>query len=205
MTRDVRVLVVEDHPLMRDTTARFIDDADGMTVVGAVGSAEEALGHMGAPAAGDVDVVLLDLRLPGRNGIEAMGAIRSRYPEARVVVLTMLESEHARVRAAEVGASGFLTKGCAPDELVESVRRVAAGDTVGLGGATRRPPEAGALDADEVAVLRALIGSRSVAQIAGDLSLSLRAVTAVVGSIRTKTGATTRAEWLDYALRHELL
>lgn len=203
MTGTIGVLVVEDHPLMRDTTARFIGSAEGMRVVDAVASAEEAIVRADSE---EVDVIVLDLRLPGRGGIESMGSLRSRYPTARIVILTMLESDDVRARAGAMGASGFLTKGCAPDDLIQTVRRVEAGERVGFDPApTVTAPGAERLDAGEVAVLRRLIDSRSVVQIADDLGLTLRAVTALVGRVRSKTGASTRAEWLDYALRHELL
>jgi len=130
--RTVRVMVVEDHDLMREATVRFLGRAGDVEVVRAVPSVEDAV--LSLAEGNEPDVVVLDMKLPGVGGTEGIPLLRRVRPELRVLVLTMLESAEAREVVRGAGADGFLTKGCAPSELVEAVRTVADGGTVGFGG-----------------------------------------------------------------------
>ena len=130
-SRTIRVMVVEDHDLMREATIRFLASAHDIEVVGASGSVEDAVVELGRQTA-HPEVVILDMKLPGVGGSEGIPLLRAASPELRVLVLTMLESDEARSVAREAGADGYLTKGCAPTELIDAVRTVAAGGSVGF-------------------------------------------------------------------------
>lgn len=202
--RTVRVMVVEDHDLMREATVRFLGTAADLEVVGAVASIEEAIEVLRSDQR--PDVVVLDMKLPGVSGSEGIPMLRKVVPSVRVLVLTMLESADAKDVVRSAGGDGFLTKGCAPSELVEAVRTVAHGGTVGLGApAVGDHRGTAALTPDEVGVLRLLLDSKSVGEIAVELGLGMRRVVQLVGSINDKTGASSKSAWLRYALDHDLL
>ena len=121
----IRVLIVDDHPLVRQGLSGVLEGAADIEVVGAV-----ADGAMAAEAAavGEADIVLMDLSMPGMDGVQASREVLARRPDARVVVLTSF-AEQARVTAAlEAGAVGYLLKDTEPDDLVQAVREAAAGN-----------------------------------------------------------------------------
>lgn len=199
----VRVAVIEDHPVMREATVRFLAATDGLAVVCAAPSIEEFLASAPAP----LDVLVLDLHLPGLSGFEGLPPLRARCPTARVLVLTMSDDAGVRESMRAAGVEGFLTKGCAPTELVDAVRRVARGEMFGLESpaVTRVGSDPVPLTAAEVEVLRLLVASGSVGDIATQLGVSFRQGALIIDAIKQKTGGTSRAEWLRYALDHELL
>lgn len=211
--RTIRVMVVEDHDLMREATVRFLSAADDVEVVAAVGTMEDALAALTIDTGRQPDVVVLDMKLPGLSGSEGIPLLRGALPSLRILVLTMLESADARELVRSAGADGFLTKGCAPSELVEAVRTVDRGERVGYGTDARRSASAptparrrpDGLTTDEVAVLRLLLDSKSVGEIAALLGLGVRQVVTLVGAITDTTEASTRSGWLRYALDHDLL
>lgn len=200
----IRVVVVEDHPVMREATVRFLSNADDVQVVAAFDSVEALLARDATNA--DIDVVVLDLNLAGMNGIDGLPLITERLSSAATLVLTMSDGSEVRASARAAGARGFLTKGCAPNDLLVGVRSVAAGEWHGLGPAIdRRPSTQEPLDEAEVAVLILLLAGRSVGDIALQLGVSFRQGALLIASIKSKTGCTSRNEWLQYAVDHELL
>jgi two-component system response regulator DevR len=120
----VRVLVVDDHPVVREGIAAALADDPEFTVVGQVGTAEQALVEV---ARLEPDVVVLDIRLPGMGGVEACGLVSERYPRVRVVALTSFACEHTMLAAFAAGAKGFAVKESEPALLRQAVRTVAAG------------------------------------------------------------------------------
>jgi DNA-binding NarL/FixJ family response regulator len=123
----VRVLVVDDHPLFRDGVATALEGNDDLEVVG---EAEDVASAIKAAADLAPDVVLMDLNLPDGSGIEAVRELTARYPDVRVLVMTMSTDDDAVVAAMRAGARGFVVKGAGRRDLVESVRAVAAGGAV---------------------------------------------------------------------------
>lgn len=123
----IRVLVVDDQPLMRMGSTLVLDAAEGLEVVGEAGSGEEAIRN-----SRDLkpDVVLMDVRMPGIGGIEATRIITATCPETKVIVLTTFDIDEYAFGGLEAGASAFLLKSIAPDRLVDAVRTVAAGEAV---------------------------------------------------------------------------
>lgn len=198
MAEPVRVLVVEDHPLYRQAVTALVDGMDGWQVIGSYADAETAL-----PVATEADLVVLDLGLPGVDGIEATGLLKSANPSLAVLVLTMSEDTPVLTAAVRAGASGYLVKGSEPEDIERALRAVARGQVVFgeqvaaavLAQAGRRTTVAAdaafpMLSAREVEVLDLIAAGRSNAEIAGALVVSPKTAKNHVSSILTKLGCT---------------
>jgi DNA-binding NarL/FixJ family response regulator len=133
--RDLRILVVDDHPVVRSGLSALLRTIEGLTVVGSASDGESAIA---AVEEHRPDVVLRDVRLPGIDGIESTRRIRAVRPEVRVLVLTMYDDEATVFTAMQAGASGYLLKDAEQEEIVRAVRAVAAGEVIfGPGVAAR--------------------------------------------------------------------
>jgi DNA-binding NarL/FixJ family response regulator len=191
-----RVLVVEDHPLYRRALAQLVTDMD-WALTGAVGSAEEALEEIGS-----ADVVLLDLGLPGMDGLTALRHLRGRNPAVAVLVLTMTDDPGVLSAAVRAGAAGYLVKGSEPEDIERALRGVAGGQavftgdlaTAALAGA-RGPAETArrrfpSLTDRELEVLDLVAAGCGNQQIAATLVLSEKTARNHVSNILTKLGLT---------------
>lgn len=141
--RAIRVMIVDDQELIRTGFALILDTASGepgFEVVGEAGDGDAAMGLLEALAAAgrEPDVVLMDVRMPGMNGIDATGAIAERFPTVRVIVLTTFDLDEYAMSAIQAGASGFLLKDTRAAELISAVRAVADGDAVMAPSVTQR-------------------------------------------------------------------
>ena len=212
----IRVLVVDDHALVRSGLRRLLDAEPDITVENEAGSAEEAvrMARLEKP-----DVVLLDITMPGRSGLEVAAEIKQAAPDTAILVLSM-HDDSAYVREAFVqGASGYLLKEAAGEELLTAVREVATGGQylhpmLGarlISGETRTDLEAtkhaaaDPLSEREKEVLRLLAAGHTNQAIAKTLIISVRTAETHRAHIMQKLHLTTRAELVDYALRHGLL
>jgi two-component system, NarL family, response regulator NreC len=212
----IRVLVVDDHALVRSGLRLLLDADPDITVEDEADSAEEAvrMARFDKP-----DVVLLDITMPGRSGLEVAAEIKQAAPETAILVLSM-HDDSAYVREAFVqGASGYLLKEAAGEELLTAVREVAAGrqylhPMLGArlaSGETHTDLEAAKhaaanpLSEREKEVLRLLAAGHTNPQIAKTLFISVRTAETHRAHIMKKLRLTTRAELVHYALRHGLL
>lgn len=136
----VRVVLVDDQELIRTGFAMILGSADGIEVVGSAADGAEALEVIRILRAEErgPDLVLMDVRMPGMNGIEATARIAEGFPEVSVIVLTTFDLDEYAIEAVEAGASGFLLKDARPAELVSAVKSVADGDSVMAPSVTRR-------------------------------------------------------------------
>jgi DNA-binding NarL/FixJ family response regulator len=201
----ITVVIADDHPLMRDGLRALIASLPDMEVVAEAGDGESArretqLTHP--------DVVVMDLRMPGTNGVEATRAILRSVPTTRVLVLTMFEDDDSVFAAMRAGASGYLVKGAQQDEIIRALRSVAAGQAIFSPTVARRIIDffAGArqiaaadipfpdLTAREREVLDLIAAGRSNAAIAHELVISSKTVSNHISAIFAKLQVADRAE-----------
>jgi DNA-binding NarL/FixJ family response regulator len=192
------VLIVDDHPVFRDGLAGLLATLPDLSIVGSVGTAEEALA---AVRETPPDVVLMDLNLPSASGVEATRQLLEVAPNTAVLVVTMVDDDDSVVAALRAGARGYVLKGAAAGEISAAIRSVAAGVAVfGAGIASRlaQPPTARAADPDltprERQVLELLADGASNKQIARTLNLSLKTVQNHVSRILDKLQAADRTQ-----------
>jgi two-component system response regulator NreC len=208
----VRVLVVDDHAVVRSGLRLLLDAEPGLEVVGEAGVADEAVA---ARSALEPDVVLMDLVLPGENGIEATRRVLADRPDTKVLVLSMQDDPSYVREAFSAGASGYVLKEAADAELVEAVREVAGGGRYlhpSLGARLARAPEqafgrgdGGSLTAREHEVLRLLALGHTNVEIAAALTISVRTAETHRAHVMQKLHLRTRAELVRYALDRGVL
>jgi len=198
----VRVFLVDDHELVRSGLKGFFDPEPDLEVVGEAGSVAEALAFVDRARP---DVLIVDLRLPDGDGVELCREIRSRHPEATVMILTSFGDDAALVEAILAGASGYVLKTTRREELLDAVRRVAAGQslldpnlTTPLFARLRRSAAASEplakLTDQERRVLELIADGRTNAEIAGALFLAEQTVKNYVSSILSKLGLRHRTQ-----------
>jgi DNA-binding NarL/FixJ family response regulator len=171
----IDVLVVDDHVIVRQGLRGMLAAEPDLDVVGEAGSGPEAVAMVGAHSP---DVVLMDLRMPGGDGVAATTAITARHPGTRVVVLTTYDTDADILRAVEAGAAGYLLKDCSQAELTSAIRAAARGETVLTPSvATRlvnrmRAPQVESLSPREVQVLELVAIGHTNAEIGRELHIS---------------------------------
>lgn len=196
------VLVADDHPLLRRGLCTVIAAADGMEVAGEAATGTDAVA---AAASLKPDVILMDLHMPELGGIEATRRIVAARPEARVLVLTMVEEDDSVFAAMRAGARGYLLKGSDKDELLRAVRAVASGEAIFGPGVAERlsglfatgaqaPQPFSELTSREREVLEGIARGENNADIAAALGLSLKTVRNHVSNVFTKLRVTDRAQ-----------
>ena len=203
---DIRVVIVDDHQIVRDGLASLLGALDGLEVVGTAADGRDAV-HVVADAV--PDVVVMDIQMPHLDGIEATRLITGRHPEVRVVMLTMNEDDETVLSAIRAGAAGYLLKGSGAEEVQNAIRAAAAGGMVFgatlaarvasyFAGAAQAAPPAPEPFPDltdrERDVLRLLAAGRSNDAIAAELYVSNKTVRNAVSGIYAKLHAAGRAE-----------
>jgi DNA-binding NarL/FixJ family response regulator len=201
----IRILTIDDHPLLREGVAAMIKSQRDMELVAEASTGKEGLERFRQHRP---DITLMDLRLPDMNGIDAMAAIRTEFPDARIIVLTTFEGDVEIQRALEAGARGYLLKSMPPKELLDGIRQVHAGKK-------RIPPEIVAhlaehlsdetLTSREVEVLRQVAGGNRNRDIAERLFISEETVKVHVKHVMEKLGASDRTEAVAIAIRRGII
>lgn len=204
----IRLVVVDDHPIVRGGLRDTFADAGDIVVVGEAGDGAEGVERARSLAA---DVVLMDLRMPGMDGVAATAALRERVPRARVLILTTFDSESDVLPAIEAGAIGYLLKDALPDELMRAVRAAARGEPVlapsvmqHLMGQVRRPG-AGTLTDREKEVLQLVANGRSNREAAAALFIGEASIKTHLQHIYDKLGVRDRASAVAEGYRRRLL
>src|SRR5438552_2710102 len=206
----IRVLVVDDHPIVRQGLVSVLGDEDDLEVVGEAGSGREAMGRVQRL---QPDVVLLDLEMPELDGVSAIPQLLALRPGLGIVVFTAYDTDERVLGAVRAGARGYLLKGASAAEIARGIRTVAAGGSyleprvaTRLIAEVRSPQRSGLmLSAREREVLRLVADGLPTKQISVSLSISERTVKFHVNSILRKLGADNRAQAVALAAQRGLL
>ena len=207
-----RVLIADDHPVVREGVRRILQGAVEMEVVGEVGRSDEVLD---AVRRLKPDVLILDIGMPGPSYLDVLAGLPAAGSGTHTLILSAQPEEEYAVRAMRGGAVGYLTKGYAPPDLIEAVRRVASGHryvsaalaeqlALGLVGDTPRLPHE-QLSNREFEVLRLLAGGLSLKEIGARLGVSPKTVSSFRARLLEKMGLKTNADLVRYALEHHLI
>lgn len=205
MSSPIRIFSVDDHPLLREGISALVNNQTDMTVAGEAATGAEALQLFKQL---QPDVTLLDLRLPDMSGIDILIAIRSEFPEARIIMLTTFEGDVEIHRALQAGARGYLLKNMPPSELLDVIRQVHA-------GRKRIPPAIASQLAEhmsdetlterEVEVLREVAGGNKNRDIANKLFISEETVKVHIKHIMEKLGAADRTQAVTIGVRRGII
>jgi DNA-binding NarL/FixJ family response regulator len=208
----VRIVLADDHAIVREGLKRIVGDVADFQVVG---EAADGTAVMQAVRELEFDVLVLDLSMPGRSGMELIKLVKAEKPRLRILVLSMHQEMQYAVRAIKSGASGYLTKETAPSQLEQAIRKVSTGgayisaevaEQLALGA---MPGGGGALPHEslsdrEFEVFRLLVTGHAVSDIAHKLNLSVKTVSTHKANLMQKLGLSNQTELVRYALKHGL-
>jgi two-component system, NarL family, invasion response regulator UvrY len=208
----IRVLLADDHGVVREGIRRLLEERNGFTVVAEAGNVPDLLAELRKTP---VDVLVLDIGMPGPGIVETLRQIKAIQPRARALVLTAYPETDYAVRVLRAGAAGYLTKDRSLEQLIDAIRRVYRGGmyvSPSLGeelaarlGSAEREPTHGELSDREFQVLRGLAEGEPLKSIAQRLAVSPKTVTTYRSRIFQKLSLRTNAELVRYAIEHRLL
>jgi DNA-binding NarL/FixJ family response regulator len=201
----IRVLLADDHPMLRDGVRGLVDDQTDMKLVGEASNGHEAVDQFRKLRP---DITLLDLQMPEMNGIDSMLAIRREFPDARIIVLTTYTGDAQILRALKAGAQAYLIKSVLRRELLDTIRAVHSGHK-------RIPPEVATqlaehaaddpLTSREIQVLQLIASGKANKVVASDLSIAEETVKGHVKNILSKLGASDRTHAVTLALKRGII
>ncbi|HEY0989297.1 MAG TPA: response regulator transcription factor [Kofleriaceae bacterium] len=205
-----RVLLVDDHDVVRKGIRAILEDRFSAIAISEASSGDDALAALSAP----FDAVILDLSMPGRSGIDLLTEIKHRYPKLPVLIMSLHGEEQFAVRALRAGASGYLTKSAASEQLIAAFERIVRGGryisealaerlAVSAGGGADAPHDR--LSDREFEVMRGIASGESVSEIADRIHLSVKTVSTYRARLLEKMGMTTNAELTRYAIQNGLV
>jgi len=207
----IKVLIADDHAIVREGLKQIVSEPSDMVVADEAANGNEVLEKT---LKGDYDVVILDITMPGINGLDALKQIKNQRPELPILVLSMHPEEQYALRVLKAGASGYLTKESAPEELITSIRRVAKGMKYVSPSLAQRLASELEIDRDkplhetlsdrEYQVMCMVAGGKPVKKIAEELSLSIKTISTYRRRVLEKMGMKSNAELVRYAMEHDL-
>ncbi|MFZ1701508.1 MAG: response regulator transcription factor [Pyrinomonadaceae bacterium] len=208
----IRVLIADDHTIVRHGLRQVLEAETDIRITGEAQNGNEVLEIL---RASKVDVAVLDITMPGRNGLETLKEIKQLYPNVAAIVLSMHPKDQYAVRVVMAGAAGYITKESAPEELVGAIRKAYRGEryiSPDVAELLADHVEHGAsqvlhqmLSDREFETFRLLASGQSITQIADDLNLSVKTVSTYKSRIGEKTGLSSIADITRYALEHDLI
>jgi len=210
--KKIRILIADDHPIVRAGFKQVLSDTPDLIVADEAGNGQEVLEHLKKKK---YDVVLLDISMPGKNGLEILGDLKADYPKLPVLILSIYPEEQYAIRALRAGASGYLTKASAPHELISAIRKISQGGryiSASLaeklasyldGDMTKSPHET--LSNREHQVMRMIASGKTVSEIAGNLNLSVKTISTYRSHILEKMKMKNNAEITLYAVQNKLV
>jgi two-component system, NarL family, invasion response regulator UvrY len=211
MSKPIRVLIADDHAIVRQGLRQILSDTPDLTVAG---EAENGVQAVNMVRVGEWDVVLMDVSMPDRNGIDALKLIKKEFPRLPVLILSMYPEEQYAIRALKAGAAGYLTKQSAPELLVTAIRQVASGKKYvspslaeelanAIGEDSERPAHEKLSDR-EYQTLCMIASGKTPTEIAEALSLSVKTVSVYRARLLEKMNLRNNAELTHYGLKHGL-
>jgi two-component system invasion response regulator UvrY len=208
----IRVLIADDHAIVRQGLKQIVADNADILVAGEASSGQQVLDMV---SKNDYDVVVLDITMPGRSGLEVLKELKGLRPKLPVLILSIHPEEQYAVRVIKAGAAGYLTKECAPDELIAAIRSISAGHKYvtsflseklasQLGLEVEKPPQE-ALSDREYQVMLMLASGKAVGEIAREQYLSVKTISTYRHRILAKLKLKSNAELTYYAIQNRLI
>ncbi|MCK4533955.1 MAG: response regulator transcription factor [Syntrophobacterales bacterium] len=209
--KKINILIADDHPIVREGLKQIISETSDMTVADEAGNGQEALDLVRKK---EYDLLLLDISMPGRNGLEILKELKSEFPKLPVLILSIYPEEQYAVRAFRAGASGYLTKASAPNELISAIKKIVNGGryvseslaeklTYYLDEDSSRPPH-DLLTDREYQVMLMLGSGKTVKEIAEELFLSVKTISTYRTHILEKMKMKNNAEVTLYVVKNKL-
>jgi DNA-binding NarL/FixJ family response regulator len=209
----MKILIIDDHEVVRRGLKQILADAFPSATFGEAATSQEALDKA---AAAKWDILLLDINIPGRNGLEVLEEVHKEQPKLPVLVLSAFPEQDFAIRALKLGAAGYLTKQSASDELHAAVRKALEGGkyvtaslaeklAARLGQDLQQTPPHEALSNRELQILRMIASGKTIKEIASELSLSEKTIATYRARIAEKLNLATNVEFTRYALKHNLV
>ncbi len=207
----IHALIADDHAVVRRGLKELLTDCGRIAVDGEAGTARETLEKVRER---DWDVLILDINLPDRSGLDILHDLKQERPQMPVLILTVCSEDQFAIRALRAGAAGYLTKESAPSQLVDAVQKVVSGGryisaavaerlALHVGHGNRPPQES--LSDREHQVFRMLASGKTVSQIALEMNLSVKTISTYRGRVLDKMGMRTNAELTYYAVRNQIV
>ena len=208
----IKILIADDHAIIREGLKQILAETSDMVVAGEAADGREVLDHVRKD---DYDLVLLDIAMPGRGGLDTLGRLKHEKPELPVLVLSMYPEEQYAIRAFKAGASGYLTKESAPEELISAIRKVTQGGkyvssslaeklAFNLEKDTEKPLHE-MLSDREYQVIIMIASGKTVTEISDKLSLSVKTISTNRARALKKMEMKTNAEMTYYAIKQGLV
>jgi two-component system, NarL family, invasion response regulator UvrY len=210
--KKIKILIADDHPIVRAGFKQVISDMPDMLVADEAGNGQEVLQLIGKK---DYDLVLLDISMPGRSGLEILKDLKSEKPKLPVLILSIYPEEQYAIRALRAGASGYMTKASAPNELILAIRKISEGGkyisaslaeklAYYLDGDAAKPPHE-TLSDREYQVMLMIASGKTVTEIANELCLSVKTISTYRTHILEKMKMKNNAEITLYAVQNKLV
>jgi two-component system, NarL family, invasion response regulator UvrY len=210
--KKVRILIADDHPIVREGYKKILMDMPDMVVSDEAANGQEVLNLVGKK---DYDLILLDISMPGRNGLEILKDLKEEKPKLPVMILSIYPEEQYAVRAFRAGASGYLTKASAPTELISAIRKISQGGryisssmaeklTYYFDADTLKPPHENLSDR-EYQVMLMIASGKTVKEIGEELFLSVKTISTYRTHILEKMKLKNNAEITLYAIQNKLV